>query len=341
MTKRPPPEPYSHAPKRPTPIPDTSISFLELIHPDTAAPLTLERASAHYALQFKTIASKLLSGTCILHITAPNAERIHRFIPCEVEFYIKSKHHPDPYTHVSAAQSQFGLWRFHKRGNSYAGGTWKGMDISLGSNLSDDGAAPSDAVYGGILLRSMVNLDSRRVVEGPCKIVDAILDIVGAQNVADLATRVLMHDLRIDNVKSSIYISNAETDMELSPGILESPRIGLYLRKAHKEDLRDRRYFVSQLYRFHSQDVKLVKGKAHTLVGLFLNRQATRESIEEIVMFTGHKKSFVEVCFASFQAGRKMSYTEFVLLKVINSASNLCKYFGAIYGDTWKSLEAR
>ncbi len=95
---------------------------------------------------------------------------------CEIEFYIKSKNHNDSYTHCDPIQRMFGKWYFHRYGNgSYKNGTYKGMDLTLGSNNT----------YLGVLIRSIYNSDTDEITEGPCRVVNKILEHYGSSNVAD------------------------------------------------------------------------------------------------------------------------------------------------------------
>ena len=58
---------------------------------------------------------------------------------CEIEFYLHGDDHPDPFVHRDPMQRSFGRWYFHRVGENYRGGTFKGLDITFGS----------DGYYGG------------------------------------------------------------------------------------------------------------------------------------------------------------------------------------------------
>ncbi|KAJ3085695.1 hypothetical protein HK102_013922 [Quaeritorhiza haematococci] len=155
----------------------------------------------------------------------------HYYRLSEIEFYFYDKcHHPDPFTHKQPQQLTRAQWYFHKQGNSYRGGTWKGLDITFGRSAPssqlqgtqaktqiDNGKDKSSQqnVYGGILLRGMEYVGTSRDGEnilpantkgavpsficGPCKIVDTILAHFGTlgKSVASLVSDVLDEELSV------------------------------------------------------------------------------------------------------------------------------------------------
>src|SRR5579871_4492522 len=134
----------------------------------------------------------------------------HHLRICEIEFYLKSKEHPDPYVHDTPDQHTYGNWYFHKTGTgSYRGGTFKGLDITFGS---------ADIAFG-VLIRSVY--DSKiGIIEGPCKSVNRILDLLEVKSIVDFTQGKLLgisHDkLMLKELK--------EYD---SQNVIRGPRIGL------------------------------------------------------------------------------------------------------------------
>jgi hypothetical protein len=60
----------------------------------------------------------------------------------------------DEYTHCNDDQLKYGYWYFHKFPNgSYKGGTFKGLDITLGNNKDK---------YCGILIRSIYDIENKK-----------------------------------------------------------------------------------------------------------------------------------------------------------------------------------
>lgn len=91
---------------------------------------------------------------------------------CEIEFYLNDdKYHKDTFTHGDPIQATNGKWYMHrmtaKNPMSFKGGTYKGMDLTFGK---------PGQIYGGILIRSIMNIKTRTHIEGPCNCLDAILN---------------------------------------------------------------------------------------------------------------------------------------------------------------------
>jgi len=95
----------------------------------------------------------------------------------EFEVYLDS----DPYSHRDNLQiNSTCKWYFHRsHGKKYRGGTFKGLDITCGP--------PGKA--GGILIRAISRMTDRKYVDGPCKVVDTILDDLEAQSIYELVSR--------------------------------------------------------------------------------------------------------------------------------------------------------
>jgi len=73
----------------------------------------------------------------------------------EIEFYMRSPLHDDKYTHGHIQQKQLGKWYFHG----------SGIDLTFGA----------DDFYGGILIRSILDLENKKYVYGPLNSVTEIL----------------------------------------------------------------------------------------------------------------------------------------------------------------------
>lgn len=94
----------------------------------------------------------------------------------EIEFYIKSENHNDQYTHGDKNQKKFAKFYFHRYPNgSYKGGTYKGVDLTYGD----------DDTCFGILIRSIYDLETNELIEGPCKTVNKILELYNCDDVPE------------------------------------------------------------------------------------------------------------------------------------------------------------
>jgi hypothetical protein len=132
---------------------------------------------------------------------------------CEIEFYLTTENHPDPYTHQDPQQLTCEEWYFHKAkvgGENYKSGTFKGLDITFGEN-----------VYGGILIRSIKHIHDA-IIEGPCNIVNHILGITNSTVIFDLVQK--MSTL---NVFTNNYLKIISTDELTNEEIYFSRRVGL------------------------------------------------------------------------------------------------------------------
>lgn len=157
----------------------------------------------------------------------------------EIELYYYSPEHPDTFTHRTSEQSTSGVWYFHRAGvnGKYKGGTFKGLDISLG-NGSDS--------YGGILIRGLQNLQTGEIIKGPCRVVDYILRVTNYSNIESLVTQGL-------GGRDNMYIthpllclkSTSEPVTNISP--TTKKRVGLTLKRPdeHKPHFIDREYNFS------------------------------------------------------------------------------------------------
>lgn len=103
---------------------------------------------------------------------------------CEIEFYVKNDAHNDEYTHCDDHQATYGKWYFHrtKTGN-YKGGTYKGMDLTLGREADEE--QNIDPVYFGVLIRSIYSEEDDEFIEGPCKVVNTFLNLSNCKDIKE------------------------------------------------------------------------------------------------------------------------------------------------------------
>jgi len=124
---------------------------------------------------FPVVAKTLLRKTWIIARNPNNDGRVLCCRIAEVELYLE----PDPYTHRDPHQiATSGKWYFHRQaGKGYKGGTFKGVDLTCG---------PA-GVAGGILIRAIIDGRTGDLIEGPCKVVEALLAATGFPDVGSLA----------------------------------------------------------------------------------------------------------------------------------------------------------
>ena len=132
---------------------------------------------------------------------------------CEIEFYLRNKNHKDEYTHCNPDQKKYGKWYFHKfKNGTYKAGTFKGMDLTLGSKDN----------YCGILIRAIYDIEDDKMIEGPCKTVNELIGNHGCKNVKEFMAD---KDDPLERNNSFIYILD-KPDLE-EKELYKGPRIGL------------------------------------------------------------------------------------------------------------------
>src|SRR5579885_163382 len=174
--------------------------------------------------------------------------------PCrigEVEFYQAG----DPFIHKDPHQLTFNCFRFHRAGDQtkvkkknegvsrYKNGTYKGLDITIG-------AQPD--FYGGLLVRSI--LTPQGFIEGPCKVVDYILNTCGFPSIDALVDHLLILGQQ-QGIKEPIpcdfenpLLKIVSANYQETP-IYNGPRVGLTLKK-EKYVMGPRCQYIMKPYRF-------------------------------------------------------------------------------------------
>lgn len=168
---------------------------------------------------FTDLAQLLLSHAYIqVKSSVGTSTKYYRII--ELEFYLKNDKFQDNYTHCDPDQKQFAHWYFHrsKPGGSYKGGTFKGLDLTLGYKGG----------YFGVLIRSISKyFDAfvHSVSAGPCIVVNQLLKDTGFSSIGDLVRASESMDVR-KNKFINLVFSRTIPQFGLR-NIYTSPRIGL------------------------------------------------------------------------------------------------------------------
>ncbi len=243
---------------------------------------------------FKTKANQLLNYTTLWIDHKP-----HRLV--EIEFYwtqsakllsllgqrpMTNEEHKDPFTHCSEDQLTDNQWYFHESkkgvgkslfengafeclcikdtqafespqmGKSYKGGTYKGLDLTFSHN--------GEKGFGGILIRS-IQKPNNEIIEGPCKVVDYILEQTNNEHIKDLVAEMLTISDSLDAfVEESPLYLELETPLEQQQ-IYLGPRVGLTLKKGIKQG-QDK--FIMKPYRYLIF-IEKIKKYRHTVICAF------------------------------------------------------------------------
>ena len=181
----------------------------------------------------------------------------------EIEFYFYSQEHPDIFTHCSELQKKNGFWYFHRIGNSYKGGSFKGLDMSIGGN----------GAIGGILLRSISD-ENGQVTNGPSLLVDKLIELTNNNSVAEL-DRSIENKVITDDTSPIFVRKRKWRDKK----IYSTARVGLTLKKVSPET--NPETFIIAPYRFLNEPAKIKKGRIHLILSLYFDGHSSKQ-IKEI-----------------------------------------------------------
>lgn len=223
----------------------------------------------------------------------------HRLI--EIEFYYNITGHADDFAHSHPLQALSGRWYFHRAGESYRGGSFKGLDLALGDGVG----------YGGILLRGLEKPDGT-IVDGPSLLVDYLLKTTQYPRIVDLDAAIA-GKLAWDHHQPLVL-----RGAELPPReLLRTARIGLSWKRRTELADEPNRHFLVRRYRYLSQPGGTAKGKLQMVLALL----ADGFSPEVVHKMTGSSVNVIRRYAAEFVAGRR--------------ETNLARY----YGSAWSSAD--
>ena len=261
---------------------------------------------------FSSMAAAYLNHTVLVVKPSGSNTAPKYFRVAEIEFYLNDHRvHKDTFTHGDELQKQTGKWYFHKFGNSYRSGTYKGVDITIGKGAG---------AVGGILLRSLMPLqltssspgsmvfgngaNKKDFIEGPCNCVNRILEETKPQGTEsfDIANLVARTDFSLDIFDESscmhLLCDTSERKVVLPQRtIAKSPRVGLTLKRydAEKEKfwMADLRYLTFPALHAKMKDY------------IVLAQLAAGSSITATSELTASKVPKVEELSTHFNKGRE------------------------------------
>lgn len=186
---------------------------------------------------------------------------------CEIEYYLKCNVHDDPYVHGDPHQKTIGKWYFHRHGTgTYKGGTFKGMDLTFGYSDGTD-------FYGGILIRSIQHLRTKKIIEGPCNVVTLILKQCNVNSIGDL-TKKYTDPIPIPAFDNTNVLYIAKKTKKLNKlNIFTAPRVGLGFYNSDTEKLR----YIMKNYRYLVHPNKIKKNIYALIINLYHNGKSAEE----------------------------------------------------------------
>jgi hypothetical protein len=220
----------------------------------------------------------------------------------EIEFYLHGEGHRDPFTHNQAIQRSSGRWYFHRAGESYRGGTYKGVDLTFGP----------PAVFGGILIRSLLTPEGELIC-GSSLCVDHLLARTGQADVASLAAAI--------ERRAGVLQLRSVAPRERT--IYRTARVGLTLKRvAEHPEMLD---YIVRPYRALTMPRAIKKGRVHLVVAL----HQLGETPDAIAALTGTPKRTITDYLAAYARGQALESTESLHGRSL-STTDLCLLHGAL-----------
>jgi len=226
----------------------------------------------------------LISKTLMNNYSLQINSKPHRI--AEVEYYFCGDKHMDVFTHQDALQESSAKWYFHRSGNGYKGGSYKGLDVTFGQKG-----------FGGILIRAIVSINDDKYIEGPCNCVNHILTLnKTSKGIQEISEFVEQDNFNLSVTKKGRLYLRKDDSLEQF-GVVSGPRVGLTLKKTDGE----RPYFLMKNYRFMTHPLKVRKGRPHLVLGLYADKKDAKE-IHEI---TGCTAATIKKYVDLFDEGKK------------------------------------
>ena len=221
----------------------------------------------------------------------------------------------------------------------YRGGTRKGLDLTFGGPV--DGTAVTSRFFaaaaepapsrpgeqrGGILLRTLRRRADAKLIAGPSLLVDELLRVSGAHNIAALVADVWA-DLNAFPPSSASCGLRLHARDRTAQTVYRSPRIGLDLSHASVPVPANantaptlahaRTTFVSRRYRYFVQPAVLTaNGRGHTFLGVYVALRASPlaegELVRQLADATGLKHPTAMKYLDEYRAGKDCSLRQFV-----------------------------
>ncbi|MCB9766414.1 MAG: hypothetical protein H6739_41955 [Alphaproteobacteria bacterium] len=218
--------------------------------------------------------AELLLNRAVLSVS----RKPHRLV--EIELYLNGPGHADPYAHGDPVQRHAGRWYLHRTAGGLRGGSFKGLDLTLGP----------EGVPGGVLIRSLRDPDGR-LINGCSLCVDHLLAQTGCTDVAALDAA-----LGARRVWAPGPLQLVADDALPRAPVLATARVGLTLKRWDEHPTMPA--FLMRPYRFLTEPA-LPKGRLQTVLAL---HQQGRPP-EAIRAATGSTARAIASAIAAYEAG--------------------------------------
>ncbi|KAJ3859949.1 hypothetical protein EV359DRAFT_50076 [Lentinula novae-zelandiae] len=337
-------------------------------------------STSNIELRFDEIAKEILHH--LLLVLRNVNGTVTTFEVLELEFYFwMADVHEDPFTHGAPEQARSGNWYFHRApqksndpGKSsaivttgYRGGTRKGLDITFGPSLDITSPyfsppplkeTPIPSNRGGILLRTLRNTSTGRVISGPSLVVDEILKFSWVTSISDLVTKQWRGDISAfrknahsaPNTSVLRFEGKDETEIQ-AVRIYQSPRIGLGLSHPSVSPSFDnpRVVFLSKPYRYFIHPELLTSnGRPQTFLGILsslkaaslLDKPERKKLIDDICDKSGMKTHTVAKYLEYYSSEHGCSNLKsFIGSASKDSPSNYLRLMGILWDERSRSVK--
>lgn len=224
-------------------------------------------------------------------------------ILAETEYYEYSDEHPDIFTHRDPEQKQNMTWYFHKMNGSYKGGTYKGLDITMGNENK----------YCGILIRALYT--GNTFIEGPCNCVNFILKETKTKSIIELVEKMNNFNV-IDNNCVKLVPINENRE------IYRCPRVGITLN--NKRFFEQKKYYVCKNYRGMLYPHLQKKSRELIVCGLY----SQGYELDDIINITKMKKNICKRYIDNYKKGETMDIKTLYGRKL--KINEMCQMIGCI-----------
>ena len=197
--------------------------------------------------------------------------------------------------------------------------SYKGLDIAIGQGKTSP---------GGVLIRSLENIESGEIVCGPSKCVDHILESCGGDTVATFVNDKLKKDLSVLKETSLLHIKLIDTAEKAT--VYYSPRVGLHMTKKGASDELQIKYCF-RLYRALTNPSTISKGRT-LVVSTLLSENLP---VKEISAITGVKEATVVKYKGLFEKGKTTNVQNF--MKQLTEVE-LCSALGCVFNINQSGL---
>ncbi|CAE6344067.1 unnamed protein product [Rhizoctonia solani] len=278
---------------------------------------------------FHSIAQTLIQDFELCVTSKTSAITTYQFLEVEFYWYNQQSGHIDPFTHAAEEQRVSGNWYFHRaprrvppnsqstapvpspKTSGFRAGTRKGLDLTFGVPAA---SSDSTVAYGGILLRTLRNTETKKVTCGPSLLVDEVLRSAGVESLPALVDTVWKGDtsaflLTTEPGPSRVFLRPTKGKSTKPSKMYTSPRIGLELSRIQTPGeataTHPRVQYVIRPYRFFTHPELMGPIRPQTFYGLLQAHEAGQLSRSGIAEVSGMKPTQVPTFFGYVDEGRK------------------------------------